>query len=497
MTAARWQFWIDRGGTFTDVVARRPGGALLTHKLLSDNPEAYRDAAIAGIRHLLGLSPKEPIPGERIEVVKMGTTVATNALLERKGERTVLATTRGFRDALRIAYQNRPRLFDRHIVLPELLYSRAIEVDERIGAHGDGIRQLDEHRTRLALQAAYDAGFRSVAIVLMHGYRYAKHERRVAEIARDIGFPQVSVSHEVSPLMKLVSRGDTTVVDAYLSDPAPLRGGGRPGAARRSPHVHAIERRPHRRAPLPGQGLDPLGPSGGHRRRGADLAACGLRPDHRLRHGGHLDRRVALRRRVRARVRDPGRRRADARADDEHPHRGGRRRLDPPFRRRAVPRRARLGGREPRSGLLPSRRPARGHRRERDARQGPAEILPGGLRSARRPAARRSDRPDEVCGARGRDPARDRQPPRARRGRRRIHRDRRRQHGECDQTDFGATRLRRHRVYPRDLRRRRRPARVSRGGCAWNDAGFHPPARGRALGLRDGPRRHRRAARAI
>ncbi|HKC44465.1 MAG TPA: hydantoinase B/oxoprolinase family protein [Burkholderiales bacterium] len=213
----RWQFWIDRGGTFTDVVARRPDGALLTHKLLSDKPEAYRDAAIAGIRHLLGLSPKQPIPGERIEAVKMGTTVATNALLERKGERTALATTRGFRDALRIAYQNRPRLFDRHIVLPELLYSSVIEIDERIDAHGDVLRQLDDHRARLDLQAAYDAGFRSVAITLMHGYRYTQHERRVAEIARDIGFPQVSVSHEVSPLMKLVSRGDTTVVDAYLS----------------------------------------------------------------------------------------------------------------------------------------------------------------------------------------------------------------------------------------------------------------------------------------
>jgi len=217
MTTGRWQFWIDRGGTFTDIVARRPDGTLLAHKLLSDNPEAYRDAAIAGIRHLLGLAARDPIPGERIEAVKMGTTVATNALLERKGERTALAITRGFRDALRIAYQNRPRLFDRHIVLPELLYSQVVEVDERIGAHGDVLQPLDEAGARLGLQAAYDAGFRSIAIVLMHGYRYPQHERRVAEIAREIGFPQVSVSHEVSPLMKLVSRGDTTVVDAYLS----------------------------------------------------------------------------------------------------------------------------------------------------------------------------------------------------------------------------------------------------------------------------------------
>ncbi len=212
-----WEFWIDRGGTFTDVVARRPDGALVAHKLLSDNPEAYRDAAIAGIRQLLGLAPGAPIPGERIAAVKMGTTVATNALLERTGERTVLAITRGFRDALRIAYQNRPRIFDRHIVLPELLYSSVVEIDERVGAHGEVLRPLDEAAARAGLQGAYDAGYRSAAIVLMHGYRYARHEARLAEIAREIGFPQVSVSHAVSPMMKLVSRGDTTVVDAYLS----------------------------------------------------------------------------------------------------------------------------------------------------------------------------------------------------------------------------------------------------------------------------------------
>jgi 5-oxoprolinase (ATP-hydrolysing) len=213
----RWQFWIDRGGTFTDVVARRPDGALVTHKLLSDNPEQYRDAAIAGIRHLLDVPADAPIPVDRIEAVKMGTTVATNALLERKGEPTVLVITRGFRDALRIAYQNRPRIFDRHIVLPELLYARVIEADERIGAHGDVVADLDEEKARRDLQQAFDTGLRAVAIVLMHGYRYTQHEVRVAALARAIGFPQVSVSHEVSPLMKLVARGDTTVVDAYLS----------------------------------------------------------------------------------------------------------------------------------------------------------------------------------------------------------------------------------------------------------------------------------------
>jgi 5-oxoprolinase (ATP-hydrolysing) len=213
----KWEFWIDRGGTFTDIVARRPDGTLVTHKLLSENAEQYRDAAVAGIRHLLGVPAGAPIPAERIGAVKMGTTVATNALLERKGEPTVLVITRGFRDALRIAYQNRPRLFDRRIVLPELLYTRVIEADERIGAHGEIVQPLDAASLEAELRVAYDAGLRSCAIVLMHGYRHTAHERAAAGIARAIGFDQVSVSHEVSPLMKLVARGDTTVVDAYLS----------------------------------------------------------------------------------------------------------------------------------------------------------------------------------------------------------------------------------------------------------------------------------------
>ena len=214
---SRWQFWIDRGGTFTDIVARKPDGSLVTHKLLSENPEHYRDAAVAGIRHLLEIAPDSPIPAEYVDAVKMGTTVATNALLERKGERTAIAITRGFRDALRIAYQNRPRIFDRHIVLPEMLYSRAIEVNERIGAHGDVLLPLDIEQTRRDLRQVYDEGYRAIAIVLMHGYRYQQHEKLIAAAARETGFTHVSVSHEVSPLMKLVSRGDTTVVDAYLS----------------------------------------------------------------------------------------------------------------------------------------------------------------------------------------------------------------------------------------------------------------------------------------
>src|SRR3954470_5260107 len=215
--SGRWQFWIDRGGTFTDVVARKPDGAIVTHKLLSENPERYRDAALAGIRALLNVPMGKAIPGERIEAVKMGTTVATNALLERKGEPTVLFITRGFRDALRIAYQNRPRLFDRHIVLPEMLYTKVVEVEERVGARGEIVLPLDAERAKRELRAAYAEGFRSVAIAFMHGYRYTEHERRVAELAEEVGFPQISVAHRVSPLMKLVGRGDTTVVDAYLS----------------------------------------------------------------------------------------------------------------------------------------------------------------------------------------------------------------------------------------------------------------------------------------
>jgi 5-oxoprolinase (ATP-hydrolysing) len=213
----RWQFWIDRGGTFTDIVGRAPEGTLHTLKLLSENPEQYRDAAVEGIRRLLGLAAGEPITPERVACVKMGTTVATNALLERKGDRTLLVTTRGFRDALRIAYQARPKLFERHIQLPELLYERVIEAEERIGAHGDVLCPLDEAHLRERLWAAFDAGIRAVAVVFMHGYRYTQHEAAAARIARELGFTQVSVSHEVSPLMKLVSRGDTTVVDAYLS----------------------------------------------------------------------------------------------------------------------------------------------------------------------------------------------------------------------------------------------------------------------------------------
>ncbi|WP_437312039.1 hydantoinase B/oxoprolinase family protein [Sorangium sp. So ce388] len=216
-TSRAWQFWIDRGGTFTDVVARRPDGSLTTAKLLSENPEQYADAAVEGIRRLLGLSPGQVISAAEVECVKMGTTVATNALLERKGDRTALVTTRGFRDALRIGYQSRPRLFDRHIVLHDLLYERVIEARERVGAQGEVVEPLDAAALRRALEEAFRDGIRACAVVFMHGYRHAAHERQAAAIAREVGFTQVSASHEVSPLMKFVSRGDTTVVDAYLS----------------------------------------------------------------------------------------------------------------------------------------------------------------------------------------------------------------------------------------------------------------------------------------
>jgi len=213
----KWQFWIDRGGTFTDVVARHPDGALSTHKLLSENPEHYPDAALQGVRDVLGLASDARIPAELIESVKMGTTVATNALLERKGERTVLVTTKGFRDALRIAYQNRPKIFARHIELPDLLFERVVEIDERYSADGKELVPLDLDGARADLQAAWKHGIRSAAIVFMHAYRYPAHEQRIATLAREIGFTQVSTSFDVSPLMKLVGRGDTTVVDAYLS----------------------------------------------------------------------------------------------------------------------------------------------------------------------------------------------------------------------------------------------------------------------------------------
>lgn len=212
-----WQFWVDRGGTFTDIVGQSPDGKVVTAKFLSVNPEQYKDAAVYGIKSLLGISPVDPIPSGLIDCVKMGTTVATNALLERKGDRTLLVTTKGFRDQLRIGYQARPQIFARHIILPELLYESILEANERMDVKGNTVQELDEKHLRSELQAFYDSGIRSVAIVFLHGYRYHEHEKRAGAIAKEIGFTQISLSHEVSPLIKYVGRGDTTVVDAYLT----------------------------------------------------------------------------------------------------------------------------------------------------------------------------------------------------------------------------------------------------------------------------------------
>ena len=213
----KWHFWIDRGGTFTDIVARDPKGQICTHKLLSENPERYDNAEMEGIRDLLGVAFGVSIPEDLIEVVKMGTTVATNALLERKGERLALIITKGFGDAIRIAYQNRPDIFARKIILPEPLYEKVVEVDERIGANGEIIRPLDLVDARANLIEAYNLGIRSIAIVLLHGYRFPQHEELLAELALEIGFSQISVSSWVSPVIKLVARGDTTLVDAYVT----------------------------------------------------------------------------------------------------------------------------------------------------------------------------------------------------------------------------------------------------------------------------------------
>ena len=214
---AGWQFWIDRGGTFTDIVALSPEGKLATTKLLSVDPGRYDDAAVHGMRAFLDLKVDEMFPAHRVGAIKVGTTVATNALLERKGERTALATTAGLGDVLRIGTQHRPRLFDLNIKLPEMLYEKVVEIPGRVSAHGEVLAPFDiKHATDL-LAALYTDGFKSLAIVLMHADRFPDHEQQLEKIARKIGFSQISVSHRVNPVMKIVGRGDTTVADAYLS----------------------------------------------------------------------------------------------------------------------------------------------------------------------------------------------------------------------------------------------------------------------------------------
>ncbi|MEL7430826.1 MAG: hydantoinase/oxoprolinase family protein, partial [Pseudomonadota bacterium] len=213
----KWDFWIDRGGTFTDIVGRAPDGSLHPHKLLSENPEAYRDAAIQGIKEILGLTAADAVPADKVGTVKMGTTVATNALLERKGDRAALLITKGFRDMLEIGYQARPDIFAKEIFKPELLYERVVEIDERVLADGTVEQPLDTTSLVPELEKIKSDGIDSIAIACIHAWKYTDHEAQVAKLVRNMGFTQVSVSHEVSPLIKLIGRGDTTIVDAYLS----------------------------------------------------------------------------------------------------------------------------------------------------------------------------------------------------------------------------------------------------------------------------------------
>ena len=340
-----WDFWIDRGGTFTDVVGPRPDGTLTAHKLLSENPEAYRDAAVQGIRDLLGLQTGEPIPAGRVGAVKMGTTVATNALLERKGDRTLLLTTKGFRDALRIGYQARPKIFAKHIIKPDMLFERVVEVDERVRADGTVEREPDLAAVRAELDAAKADGINAVAIVFMHAYRYPEHEKRVATArARDglpagLGQPRGLAADQAGRPRR--HHGGRCL---SVADPAPLCGAGRRGPRRqalRSARLMFMMSSGGLTAAELFQGKDAIlsGPAGGVVGMARDRTRGRLQRADRLRHGRHLDRRVALRRRIRARLRDRGRGRAHARADDAHPHGRRRRRLDPAFRRRALPRR--------------------------------------------------------------------------------------------------------------------------------------------------------------
>ncbi len=388
-----WDFWIDRGGTFTDVVGRAHDGKLTAHKLLSENPEAYKDAAVQGIRDLLGLRKGEPIPQGRVGAVKMGTTVATNALLERKGDRTLLVTTKGFRDALRVGYQNRPKIFAKHIVKPEMLFERVVEVDERVRADGTVEIAPNLDAVRSDLEEALSDGIKAVAIVFMHAYRYADHEKQVAALAREMGFaPGLGQPRGLAADQAGRTRRHHGGRCVSVADPAALCGaGGQPARCaklRRAADVHDVLRRPHRGRAVPGQGRDPLRSGRRRGRHGADRARGGFLAPDRLRHGRHLDRRLALRRRVRARLRDRGRGRAHARPDDADPHGRGRRRLDPAFRRRALSRRAGFRRRQSGTEVLPPRRTARRHGRERDGRQTHPGFLPEDLWS--RPRTSRS-----------------------------------------------------------------------------------------------------------
>ena len=421
----------------------------------------------------------------------MGTTVATNALLERKGDRTLLVITRGFRDALRIAYQARPRLFDRHIVLPELLYERVVEAPR---AH----RRARRPAASAGRGAAARANCRppstpasaACAIVFMHGYRYPAHEQAAAALrARD----RLHAGQRLARGQPADEAGRRAATPRW-STPTCRRSCAATSSRwpAQMPGVRLFFMQSSggldRGAPLPGQGRDPVRPGRRHRRHGAHRGGRRARQGDRLRHGRHHHRRQPLRRRVRACLRDPGGRRAHARADDEHPHRGGRRRLDPGLRRRAAARRPRERRRQPRAGQLPPRRAAGRDRRQRACWARSSRRISRAC-SARRATSRwtatvssRASRPwPPRCARR---PAATRTPESAGRG---LPADRRAEHGQRDQAHLGGARLRRHAVHAAVLRRRRRPACLPGGRCAGHDARLRASAGRRAVGLRHGP----------
>ena len=439
--AGAWDFWIDRGGTFTDVIGRDPRGRLHPIKLLSESP-AYSDAAVEAIRRLLGLASGEPIPAGAIRVVKMGTTVATNALLERRGERTLLVTTRGFRDALEIGYQARPKIFARNIVKPEQLYSGVVEIDERVLADGTVEAAPDAESVRAALAKAKAEGYDAVAIVFMHAWRYPAHERVVGAIARDLGFAQVSESHAASALIKLVGRGDTTVVDAYLS-PILAR---YVGQVSRDLDVERTGARVMFMMSSGGltsaklfAGKDAIlsGPAGGVVAMARTGASAGFRRVIGFDMGGtstdvaHFDgefERAFETEVAGVRMRAPMMKIHTVAA-------GGGSILH--IRRRALSRRPGFRRRRSRPCRLSPRRPARGHRRQPDDRQAHPRSFSKSVRSSRRRAARCGGRARALCGACARDWRR------AERGggRRRISGDRGRQDGRGDQDHLGRARL--------------------------------------------------------
>jgi 5-oxoprolinase (ATP-hydrolysing) len=434
----KWRFWIDRGGTFTDVVAIRPDGARVTAKLLSEDPGRYDDAAVAGIRQLTGVGEGALPPLE----LRIGTTIATNALLERKGEPTALAITRGFGDALAIGYQERPELFARAIVKPAPLYDHVVEIDERLSAEGDVLRPLDADAARAGLQAAFDRGLRALAIVLVHGYRYPAHEIALADIARAIGFAQVSVSHQVAPSIRLIGRGDTSVADAYLSPVLRKYVAGLEKAlgAREASLFMQSSGALAKGASFQGKDAILSGPAGGivgmaktaeaagfDRIIGFDMGGTSTDVSH---YAGAYEREsetiVAG-----ARIRAPMMRIHTVAAGGGSicSYKGGRFTVGPES-----------AGAVPGPGLLPPRRPAGGDRLQPHARQAPAAAFPAPLRPQWRSAARRG------CGGcalrrTGRcDARRGRRTAYARGRGGRLRRDRGRQHGQCDQEDIGPAR---------------------------------------------------------